>query len=312
MVLLTGCAATLPPAPEKTRAVAKAAAIPPEMRVCWAELSRGGGPAWPTTKGPTTTKHYNGTVSSLVVRHTQGDLVIDVGNSTAFRKEWADYPFVMRKKVDLSVGRMTWVVKTHQEALEKVGVDPTKITILLTHAHPDHAGGVGDLPGVKVLAAQEEIDFADSFGGKPSLQMIPAHAAAMKGRLTPIAFDSGPYETFDTSHDLFGDGSVVVVPMPGHTPGSVGVFVNLPDGRRVFDIGDVSMLAEGIAKSVPKGRLVKELDNDHAGANVQVAAVHALAQKLPALIVLPAHDRDVWEKVFGVEAGVCTKGVDAP
>ena len=305
-VTLASCTATLPSAPERARAEPPSA-IPPELQVCWAEFSRAQGPAWPTTKGPTTTKKFNGTVSSLVVRHPQGDVAVDIGNSTAMKKDWADYPFVLRKKMDLAPGRMQWIVPSHAAAFEKVGVSTTNsnLRIILSHAHADHAGGVGDVPGVPILTTQAEIDFVASFAGKPSLHVVPAHAKRMEGRLTAVEFGSGPYETFDTSHDLFGDGSVVLVPMPGHTPGSVGTFVNLPDGRRLFHIGDVVMLAEGIEKSVPKGKLVKELDHDHAATNAQVAAVHALAKKAPKLTVLPAHDRNVWEAFFGKDSGVC-------
>lgn len=298
-LLAASCAATLPPAPERARAVPDRERIPSDLKACWAELSRGQGPAWPTTKGPTETKDFNGTVSSLVIRHPQGDLVVDVGNSVAFRKDWADYPFVLRKKMDLAPGRMKWVVKNHREALEKVGVDPSKMRIVISHAHADHAGGVGDLPGVPVLTTTEEIAFVKSFAGKPSMHVVPAHAKGMEGRLTAVVFESGPYEIYEKSHDVFGDGSVVLVHLPGHTPGSVGTFVNLPDGPRLFHIGDVAMLAEAITKSVPKGALVKELDWDHEATNARLAEIHELAKKSQALIVMPAHDRNVWEHVFG-------------
>ena len=34
-------------------------------------------------------------------------------------------------------------------------------------------------------------------------------------------------ETVNGEKDLFGDASVVLVPLPGHTPGSIGALVNL-------------------------------------------------------------------------------------
>ncbi len=45
-------------------------------------------------------------------------------------------------------------------------------------------------------------------------------------------FRSGPYLGFAESHDVYGDGSVVIALAGGHTTGSVIVFVTLPSGRR--------------------------------------------------------------------------------
>jgi len=47
-------------------------------------------------------------------------------------------------------------------------------------------------------------------------------------RYEEYGFENGPYLGFPSSHDVYGDGSIVVVPAPGHTPGSVIVFVTLP------------------------------------------------------------------------------------
>lgn len=45
-------------------------------------------------------------------------------------------------------------------------------------------------------------------------------------------FNDGPYLGFERSCDFYGDGSMVIVPAPGHTPGSIVIFVTLPDGKR--------------------------------------------------------------------------------
>jgi N-acyl homoserine lactone hydrolase len=59
-------------------------------------------------------------------------------------------------------------------------------------------------------------------------------------------FDGEPYLGFAESHDLYGDGSIVIVPAPGHTPGSVVVFVTLPDGARYAFVGDLVWQLEGL------------------------------------------------------------------
>ena len=53
-----------------------------------------------------------------------------------------------------------------------------------------------------------------------------------ESQLREYGFDGGPYLGFDRSHDLYGDGSLVIVPAPCHTSGSIVVFVTLPGGRQ--------------------------------------------------------------------------------
>jgi hypothetical protein len=49
-----------------------------------------------------------------------------------------------------------------------------------------------------------------------------------------IVFNSGSYENFDRSRDLFRDGRIILVPLPENNGQSVGAFVNLLSGRRFF------------------------------------------------------------------------------
>jgi N-acyl homoserine lactone hydrolase len=65
-------------------------------------------------------------------------------------------------------------------------------------------------------------------------------------RYEEYGFEGGPYLGFPRSHDVYGDGSIVVVPSPGHTPGSVIIFLTLPDGKRYALVGDLVWQREGI------------------------------------------------------------------
>src|SRR5262249_48036697 len=107
--------------------------------------------------------------------------------------------------------------------------------ILLTHAHWDHVSGVADFPQVPVLITADERRFVDDGG------WVMAIARGLRDvRYELYDFEGGPYLGFPRSHDVYGDGAVVVVPAPGHTPGSVIVFVALPTGRRFAFVGDLA------------------------------------------------------------------------
>ena len=104
------------------------------------------------------------------------------------------------------------------EALAALGVT-APMALLLSHAHADHAGGVASLPGVHVWLAAEERALVEAELEHLRGVVLPAHARAMASRMVSLPFTPVPFANFDASYDVFGDGSEVVVPAFGHTPG---------------------------------------------------------------------------------------------
>jgi glyoxylase-like metal-dependent hydrolase (beta-lactamase superfamily II) len=184
--------------------------------------------------------------------------------------------------------------------LRRVGEDPAKLRwAILSHAHLDHAGGLMDLPPLPVLLTREELQFA----ADPSVQAKGYVIAAHTQKFPPVAaptlrFEPAPYETFDESADLYRDGSVVVVPLRGHTPGSVGIFVNLSRTRRLFYVGDAVDDERGFEERAGKSLILQDSDNDMALANQIVGRLSELHEKAPGLAILPAHGRSAYKKFF--------------
>jgi len=199
------------------------------------------------------------------------------------------------------------------ELMRLVGGDPTKIRwVILSHVHLDHAGGLMDLPRVPVLLTREELQYAFDPAVQAKGFVIPAHTRRFPPLDAPtLKFDPRPYETFDESTDLYGDGSVVVVPLRGHTPGSVGIFVNLDPHRRLFYVGDAVDEERGFQDRVGKSLLLRDSDNDSALANQIVAKLNQLHQMVPELAIIPAHGRSAYLKFFPGGALSCVSS-DAP
>lgn len=157
---------------------------------------------------------------------------------------------------------------------------------MLTHAHWDHVSGLVDLPGVPALVPTAEAEYVRHEEDGAEL------AHAMPGlAIEEYAFSSGPYLGYPASHDHWGDGSVVTVPAPGHTPGSVIVFVTLPNERRYAFVGDLVWQAEGVAlpaeRPFPSQHLV---DTDPARVRTEIQHLAALARRFPDMVVVPPHD----------------------
>lgn len=104
--------------------------------------------------------------------------------------------------------------------LRERGLDPARVrTIVATHLHFDHVGGVVDFPNAEVVVARREFEaYVGSW--HPSYR---ARDLARAGRVRTIDFDAGPELGFPASADVFADGEVVVLDARGHTAGAIAV-----------------------------------------------------------------------------------------
>jgi glyoxylase-like metal-dependent hydrolase (beta-lactamase superfamily II) len=146
---------------------------------------------------------------------------------------------------------------------------------------------------------RSKFDFTARYRDAKTIEVVPAEAKGMDARVHALRFDSKPYETFDESADIFGDGSVVVVKLPGHTPGSIGTFVNLSPTFRNFHVGDAVNANETIERPLPKSLVMAMTDNNGPQANAAAAKLSQLLALDPGLLMLPAHDRGASQAVFG-------------
>ena len=225
--------------------------------------------------------------TALLIQHHAATLLFDTGlgrqAKAQFRQDmpWWDKPLFRFGDV---------LPVADQLAPKHIHVD----RIYLSHAHWDHASGLVDFPDVPVWAPYAEIDYAH-IGTPPAV--FPSEFSAQTP-WRPYVFEAKPFLAFDESLDLFGDGSLVLVPMPGHTPGSVGLFVTLDDGRRFFFSGDTSWRLEGFSGPRQKFWLSSHLvDRDREQTLAQLARVHEMLLAHPEITVVPAHDARVQERL---------------
>jgi glyoxylase-like metal-dependent hydrolase (beta-lactamase superfamily II) len=235
------------------------------------------------------TKPFISGLVAFMVEHPQGRLLIDSGVARAVPEHLKTTPFLLQTLASLTVKQPTI------DALSAQGIAPGDLRgIVLTHSHWDHVSGLADLRGVPLWITPEELAHArsDDFGGKLYRQL----EAEGPFQLHDLTFPGGAYGPFATSRDFFGDGTVVVVPMSGHTPGSVGVFVTVPPGKRFLIIGDTSWTKEGVDWPAQKPWLARRMvDHDAAGVREQLVALHQLQRADPDLVIVPAHDARVHE-----------------
>jgi N-acyl homoserine lactone hydrolase len=287
----------LPAAAPHARVVPVISTIP-GVTACWVETGK-----------TFSNFSFGSTAGSVLVRHPAGDLLIDTGNSSHFNEEVSVYPFLLRLKLKSLAGELNPKVPL-PDLLRRIGEDPAKVRwVILSHVHLDHAGGLMDLPAMPVLLTREELEFANDPKVQAKGFTMAAHVKAFPPASAPtLKFDATPYETLDESADLYKDGSVVVVPLRGHTPGSVGIFVNLSPTRRLFYVGDAVDDERGVADRVAKSLLLQDSDNDKPLAEQIVGRLSELHEKVPGLAIIPAHGRSAYMKFFPGGPLSCVSG----
>lgn len=302
LVIACGCK-SVPQVPDRNLVAPQPGTTP--LQLCWAETGKAESWGGFATSGWHQTPTWNATASILVVRHPKGTVLIDTGKSFRLTEEEKELFLLDSILADQIMGPLKDVA-TAPEALRSVGEDLSKVKwIVLTHAHGDHAGGIADLPGIPVLLPLEELGFVTKMKDARNFHMFRDQAGAIEARAVPLRFKKEPYSIFPESADLFGDGSIVIVPLFGHTPGSIGVFVNAAPNKRILHVGDIVVVREGYERPAPKGAFLGVTDVDAERVAYTVGLLHQLHKRDPTLTILPAHDRDVWKEIFGAEAPVC-------
>ena len=219
-------------------------------------------------------------MAGTLVKHPKGDLLIDTGFGRNIDEQFRTLPWLFRVTTIYSLWRPA------ADQLRAVGYDLKSLNaILLTHSHWDHVSGLPDFPDVPVWVTPQERQFIRKSGDMDLCKLFTGI------RYEEYGFDGGPYLGFPASHDVYGDGSIVVVPAPGHTPGSVIIFVTLPTGKHYAFVGDLVWQLEGITQREERPWITRrKADTNAQGTRENLLRMIALKERLPELIIVPAHD----------------------
>jgi glyoxylase-like metal-dependent hydrolase (beta-lactamase superfamily II) len=218
----------------------------------------------------------------LLEHPTVGPVLVDTGISPE-QAEHVEYyrDSIMEYVMDVDEYDLP-ADETLTAQLARLGHTPQDVrAVIITHFHEDHVGELklfGHAPvylGAGEYAAREE----KAFGLVP-LAFPPSIAAITDWR--PIEFTGPAIGGFGGSADLFGDGSVIALPTPGHSPGSTSVLVD----HRFLLTGDAMYTIRHLA--VDDVRAIQFGEEDRYVDSIR--RIQWLRRAIPDLLIVPAHD----------------------
>jgi N-acyl homoserine lactone hydrolase len=211
-------------------------------------------------------------VPFYVIDHPDGVALFDCGLHAAVGDAEDPYRKALQSQdLDVTFGPEETVTRH----LERLDIDPARVRwVVLSHLHFDHAGGLHQIPNATLVVQRQE--WAAGFDADMAARYF----------LPKQYYDLGhAVQLVDGEHDLFGDGSAVCVPSPGHTPGHQSLRVRGPQGDHIL-IADAcynSQAAE--TRSFPAFA-------DQAAMNRSLDNLIALAA--PDTVLVYGHDPAQW------------------
>jgi len=176
-------------------------------------------------------------VTSYLIEHPKGLILVDTGWDTEIRTHPLKYEGIANYFA--SPGKLP-ANEAVSEQLEKLGYQSSDIDyVILTNMDIDHVGGIWLVKDAKhILASQKELLAASKFN--------PRYLRRLYKNIRIKTFPN-------TEYDLFDDGSVILLPLPGHSEGMTGIKITGDWNKFVVIAGDCGYGRDSYEKLILPG-----------------------------------------------------------
>jgi glyoxylase-like metal-dependent hydrolase (beta-lactamase superfamily II) len=227
-------------------------------------------------------------INVYVIEHTDGVVVFDTGQDRASVTDPTYFPggpvgVLYRRLARFDIP----ADETLSAGLARLGYATGDVTTaVISHLHQDHIGGIRELSHADLLVSADE--WRSLQRPLPELRGLLTDHIDLPGlQWTRVDFaplrDPG-LRPFTTGHDLFGDGALVLLPTPGHTPGSMSLLVRRRDAAPLLLVGDLTYDIDAFDRGVVGG-VGSKRQLQRTGAKVR-----ELRSTQPGMAILAAHD----------------------
>lgn len=232
-----------------------------------------------------------------LMRHPQrGWGLFDTGYSPRILTATAAMPHRIYRWVTPMTIPPAWAVSAQ---IVRFGIRPDDLQwIVISHFHADHIAGLRDFPHARFIATRAA--FEDVCHRRSVRALIRAYLPSLlpedfAARASLIeSFASTALAPLGPTHDVFGDGLIRLVPLPGHARGQVGARIEATGGAVLLS-ADACWLSRGYRELRDAHWLTRLIVDDVEATRSTLVKVHALSAANPSLRIVPTHCPEVRE-----------------
>jgi len=165
-------------------------------------------------------------------------------------------------------------------------------TVIISHFHADHIAGLRDFAGATFVVSEQAHAQIAGTRGFAALRhgFIPALLPDdFTDRATLLAeFTGPPLPGLGATHDLFGDGSLALVALPGHARGQIGLLARMDRGPLLF-AADSCWHRRSIREQRLPHPITNLIADDPRAVRATILRLHSFSQARPEVVIIPSH-----------------------
>lgn len=226
-----------------------------------------------------------------LLRHPRaGWLLWDAGYAPRMREAASHWPFWLYARATPLHIRPELAVTAQ---ISRWGLTPGDITrVIISHFHADHIAGLRDFTDAEWIARRTAYEDVASRSGLRALRraFIPAllpHDFGARATLLP-QFTGKPLPGLGPCHDLLSDGSLLLMELPGHARGQIGLLARTTSGPVLF-AADGCWHTRSITQRRPPARITHLIADDPRAVRATIEGLHAFARARPDVRIIPGH-----------------------
>lgn len=226
---------------------------------------------------------------AFLIRHAvRGAILFDTGYAPRLAEAFAQWPDRLYKYVTPTTFGTPVV-----EGLQRFGVRASDVSmVIVSHLHADHVAGLRDFPQSRFVITRGALTLQQVSRGVDAVrrgivqQLFPANFPQRSDVIDRFAHAALPH--LGATHDLFGDGSIRLLPLPGHARGQLGALLRTQAGE-VLLCADGAWTSQAFRELRAPHLVTALMQDDMSSVRTTLRAIHDFALTHPGVTILPTH-----------------------